>query len=380
MNKSRLTQIILRDLEEIKNLTEEVAQSDLDSSLIISLSISKSKLLTKELELLLDLNKKLVPIIAQPPVITEEESNEQNDIEPEFEILKTNTEQDEFVQQEEEIAEVDEFPEYEADDENIEDEDLTENENIDTIEEESQADLLEIDDDFDIEDEIEEEDEDIEEEEVEEDEVEEDDIEFETVELEENDFDNLNEESISKENNDADESEDLIDETSVNNKETIIEEKVEVASGVREIYIDDEDDEELEPFEIKDKPEAFSKPIMREIPKPEEPLVQEKPIVGERFQKEKSLNDAIGETKANETKFSHGPISNLRSAIGLNDRFLFIREIFDNNTEKYNTIIEQLDKFETIQQAVDYLKVNLTLQKNETSLKFVDLLKRRFGN
>jgi dihydroorotate dehydrogenase len=62
----------------------------------------------------------------------------------------------------------------------------------------------------------------------------------------------------------------------------------------------------------------------------------------------------------------------------LNDRFLFIKEIFNNNSEKYNTIIDQLDKMETIQQAVDYLKVNLSLQKNETSMKFVDLLKRRF--
>jgi len=69
----------------------------------------------------------------------------------------------------------------------------------------------------------------------------------------------------------------------------------------------------------------------------------------------------------------------LRSAIGINDRFIFIREIFDNNTDKYNTLIDQLDKLETIQQAVELLKANLTLQKNETSLKFVDLLKRRFS-
>ena len=73
------------------------------------------------------------------------------------------------------------------------------------------------------------------------------------------------------------------------------------------------------------------------------------------------------------------PITSLRAAIGLNDRFFFIREIFDNNTDKYNSVIEHLDKLETIQEAVDYLKANLSLQKNNTSLKFVDLLKRRFS-
>jgi len=41
-------------------------------------------------------------------------------------------------------------------------------------------------------------------------------------------------------------------------------------------------------------------------------------------------------------------------------------------------VIENLDKLETIQQAVEYLKANLTLQKNDTSMKFVELLKRRF--
>ena len=126
---------------------------------------------------------------------------------------------------------------------------------------------------------------------------------------------------------------------------------------------------------------------MREIPKPEistpeipflEKKEPEKIAFNEPVQKDRSINDVIGENKSAETNLSSGSISSLKATIGLNDRFLFIREIFNNNSEKYNTIIDQLDKMETIQQAVDYLKANISLQKNETSLKFVDLLKRRF--
>jgi hypothetical protein len=155
--------------------------------------------------------------------------------------------------------------------------------------------------------------------------------------------------------------------------------------------LEDDDDVEFSPVSI-----PVNRPVMHEIPKPED-LSSETPEeeeeedeeefgedddeqeepVAETFQKERSLNDTLGENKA-ETNLSNSPIASLRVAIGLNDRFLFIKEIFNNNSEKYNTIIDQLDKMETIQQAVDYLKVNLSLQKNETSMKFVELLKRRF--
>jgi hypothetical protein len=104
----------------------------------------------------------------------------------------------------------------------------------------------------------------------------------------------------------------------------------------------------------------------------------EKKAIADTVQKERSMNNVMGESNPEETVLGNGQISSLRSAIGLTDRFLFIREIFANNTDKYNTVIDQLDKLETIQQAVDYLKINLTLVKNDTSMRFVDFLKRRF--
>jgi hypothetical protein len=171
-------------------------------------------------------------------------------------------------------------------------------------------------------------------------------------------------------------------------EESLQEDKSVVQQVVREIEIGDLEDEEDEAIEFSPVSSQASRPVMREIPKPDlskpeipfpEEKEPEKIASSEPFQKERSLNDVIGENKSAETNLSNSSISSLRATIGLNDRFLFIREIFNNNSEKYNTVIDQLDKMETIQQAVDYLKVNLSLQKNDTSLKFVELLKRRFS-
>lgn len=196
---------------------------------------------------------------------------------------------------------------------------------------------------------------------------------------EDNEEEETGEEEIDDEENEVDE---LDEENEVPEKTQVIEHnelKVEPQAGIREIHIDDIDDDDIEPIRITSPTGQTTRPQMREIPKPE-PIVeekQEKVIVGEAFQKERSINDTIGEHKS-EPKLTNSPISSLRATIGLNDRFLFIREIFNNNTEKYNKVIETLDTLDTIQEAVEYLKANLTMQKNEASLRFVELLKRRF--
>jgi hypothetical protein len=174
----------------------------------------------------------------------------------------------------------------------------------------------------------------------------------------------------------AEETEDDLEEEE--ESDTAIIEVEPVESDIREIHIEDlDDDDDPDSIEFSPIVNQPDQPVMREIPKPEifEP---EKPIVGQIHQQELTFNDAVGQSKTAETRFSNGPINSLRASIGLNDRFIFIREIFANNTDKYNTVIEKLDTLETIQEAVEYLKANLQMEKNETTMKFVDLLKRRF--
>ena len=373
MNANKLIRIISKDLEELKTLTSEIAETENDSYLMVDLALSRARLLCQEIELLKEVTVK--PIVQVDETEEEEDDDEEvSDVvisEPELEIInfeeQETPEMEELDQQNEEIVYNSE-EEEEVEEEIPEDETEEEIDTIDNVEEEI---------------------------------IEEDHEPVEDVELEVEDKRNVDENDEKESNEDLQEEEDLEDEEDEIEDEEEFEDEndsefeeqeddkntetsVEVnelnphqQSEIREIQIEDLDEEESASIQFTPASAPVERPVMREIPKPEIP-VEEKQVESETFPKDRSLNDVISENKPSETTLGNSPISSLKSSIGLNDRFLFIREIFSNNTDKYNMVIDHLDKLETIQQAVDYLKSNLTLQKNETSLKFVDLLKRRF--
>ncbi len=334
MDKQKLVRIIIKDLDELKTLSEEVAEIQDNASLIVDLALSKARLVCQEIELLREYSGGAKTSEAEnEPETPEDEDPEISYHDPELEILHfdvpdldEDSEENELENLEDEQPKQDEIPENE--DETKEEMNLQEKEMEKEIavEEAEEEEIIVYD-----------EDEDEKAERAERDEVPDDEPEIQITELERG-----------------------------------------TPSEVREIHIDELDDDDQEAYKFSPEGATTERQAIHEIPKPE-PVAAEKQAVGETFRKERSLNDAIAENKSAEPNLSIGPISSLRASVGLNDRFLFIREIFGNNAEKYNTVIDHLDKLETIQQAVEYLKANLSLEKNETSMKFVDLLKRRFS-
>lgn len=97
-------------------------------------------------------------------------------------------------------------------------------------------------------------------------------------------------------------------------------------------------------------------------------------ILGESH---KLVNDILSPEKI-ETGYQITPINSIWDGIGINDRFLFIRELFANSSAKFEATIYALDKLATIQDAVNYLKMNFKWNKTEASQKFLVLVKRRF--
>jgi len=111
----------------------------------------------------------------------------------------------------------------------------------------------------------------------------------------------------------------------------------------------------------------------------EEETVTEGPqTLGEKFSHGKSVNDLLLEQGKSDYRFSNMPVTNLQAAIGINDRFLFTRELFEGKSDSFAETIRKIDSFETIHDAAVYLRENFKWKKNETSLKFIDLVKRRF--
>ncbi len=103
-----------------------------------------------------------------------------------------------------------------------------------------------------------------------------------------------------------------------------------------------------------------------------------KKVFGEQFTKEPSLHDKLSEAAHVSSRIKGMPITNLRSAIGLNDRFMYTRELFGNDSGKYDSTVDTIDQLSTFLEAIEHLEQNYKWTKNETSLKFMDLVKRRF--
>lgn len=89
------------------------------------------------------------------------------------------------------------------------------------------------------------------------------------------------------------------------------------------------------------------------------------------------VNDILSSEK-NESGYQIIPVNSIRDGIGINDRFLFTRELFGGNQSKFEITVDQLDQLNTIQDAVNYLKANFKWNKTEASQKFLALVKRRF--
>lgn len=79
------------------------------------------------------------------------------------------------------------------------------------------------------------------------------------------------------------------------------------------------------------------------------------------------------------SRFKLAPIKSLKEGLILNDRYLFQRELFNNDKAKLDETVAALDRLANIQEAVEYLKANFRWTKSEASEKFVQLVKRRFS-
>ncbi|MCC8424054.1 hypothetical protein [Mucilaginibacter sp. UR6-11] len=150
-----------------------------------------------------------------------------------------------------------------------------------------------------------------------------------------------------------------------------------------ELVIDEADDTDEE---IEDPVEVIAieepKPV-KEEDKPTDKVVSDKEEVITINQKMSSQK--IG-TAANITEQAGAqPITNLKQAITLNDKLLYIKDLFNGYSLAYSEAIEILNRFNTFEEANRFLNKNYTLKNNwdskpETANKFFTLLKRRYSN
>jgi hypothetical protein len=105
-------------------------------------------------------------------------------------------------------------------------------------------------------------------------------------------------------------------------------------------------------------------------------------IVADKFQTKKFVHDNIaknGSKNDMSTKMNSKPIKDINAAIGLNDKFIFIRELFDNNKDHYNETIQVLNNFDTFENAIVFLNENFDWDAEDANfIRLTELVRRKY--
>ena len=144
-----------------------------------------------------------------------------------------------------------------------------------------------------------------------------------------------------------------------------------------------------EPVEPPAEAEAGNETVAEETVKPKEeikPAAKKTPgpsILADQFAgRTESFNEQLGIRKQGDDVLEilrTKPLSSLNEAIGINDKFLFIREIFDGDTESYNEAIQKLEKVGNISDAMAIIMACAGDNSgSEAVTQLVDLIKRKF--
>lgn len=117
-------------------------------------------------------------------------------------------------------------------------------------------------------------------------------------------------------------------------------------------------------------------------------LFAEEKTIGDKFMEENekaSINEKIQKEKTDYSigaRMQESAINDLRSAIGLNEKFLFINELFKGNHDAYHATIDELNALQNKEEAFAVLEKkaaeNDWQNNKEIKTKFYHLVERRF--
>lgn len=137
-----------------------------------------------------------------------------------------------------------------------------------------------------------------------------------------------------------------------------------------------EEDDILQFIPPKSAP-AQPQPTPTPAHKPE-PLIQRPP--------QRSLNDLFNEKREDHSissQYQRAKVGDLTKAISINDKFIYIKELFHNRGEDFSTSIKLLNECKNMEEAFDCLEELKQKffwdSKSDAYLSFCDLLRRKYS-
>lgn len=134
----------------------------------------------------------------------------------------------------------------------------------------------------------------------------------------------------------------------------------------------------------KERAREYSKPTQKHTTAS---LFDETPTVAEKFQGAPTVYDKfsnVGEDKSIAGKMQKNPVEDLKKSIGINQKFSFINELFDGDSNSYHQAIEKLNSSNGLEQAEAFLTGELAVKHGWSSegqafRQLQDLVSRRFS-
>lgn len=121
----------------------------------------------------------------------------------------------------------------------------------------------------------------------------------------------------------------------------------------------------------------------------EQPVEQPSVVVQEDVQAPQCLGDVLGggvQTLADKMSSDDAPttpfnrIEDLRKAIGLNDKFLMIRDLFGGDADRYEDTIDTLNEFEDLDECIIYITENFRWNPDSEGAKLlISLIERKLA-
>ena len=130
-----------------------------------------------------------------------------------------------------------------------------------------------------------------------------------------------------------------------------------------------------------DKQETASTPIKKDFPGTvKKPITKpsDATTLVDQFKAKTSINDTI--TKSEPAIAIRQPIHDIAKAIAINDRFLFIRELFEGDSALFAQTVNKLNAMSNLEDAKEYIQ---TVVKNwddtsEPAQLFLSIVQRRY--
>ncbi|MBK6399403.1 MAG: hypothetical protein IPP27_11830 [Bacteroidetes bacterium] len=109
------------------------------------------------------------------------------------------------------------------------------------------------------------------------------------------------------------------------------------------------------------------------------------PSIAHKFEDHETLADRIAMNQSSHSVSDHlhkVPVKDLKAAIGLNEKFQFINQLFNGDSQKYNSSVEHLNTCGSSNKAQEFMKTisldyNWEKQPSVASL-FMDIVERRY--